>query len=114
MCWAGVNRLGAIAARLGFADRAAHWNAAADTIQTELLEKAWNSKRNAFTAALDSDEQQAICAGLLLDDLVGQADRRSADLVRGHDLAAAHRSFLGLTGPPWRPHRAVAEGTMEG
>ena len=62
-------------------------------------------------AALDADEQQAVGAGLLLDDLVGQADRRPADLVRGHDLTAAHRSFLGLTGPPWRPHGAVAEGT---
>ena len=57
-------------------------------------------------AALDADEQQTLGAGLLLDDLVGQADRRSADLVRGHDLTAAHRSFPaslglpgGLTGP---------------
>ena len=57
-------------------------------------------------ATLDPDEQQAVGPGLLLDDLVGQADRRAADLVRGHDLTAAHRSFPaspglpgGLTGP---------------
>ena len=28
MCWAGINRLAAIATRLNFTDRAAHWNAA--------------------------------------------------------------------------------------
>jgi hypothetical protein len=43
---------------------------------------------------------------LLLDDLVGKADRRSTNLVGGHDPASAHRSFPasrghtgGLTGP---------------
>ena len=51
-------------------------------------------------AALDADEHEAVGARLLLDDLVGEADRRPADLVRGHDLAAAHRSFPGLTGLP--------------
>src|SRR4029079_18148299 len=65
-------------------------------------------ERDATT--LDADQQQAIGAGLLLDDLVGQPDRRPADLVRGHDLTAAHRSFLGLTGPPWRPHGAGLKG----
>ena len=62
--------------------------------------------------ALDADEEQPVRAGLLLDDLVGEADRRPADLVRGHDLTAAHRSFpasLGLPGGltgPWLKGRA--------
>src|SRR5204863_859840 len=57
-------------------------------------------------APLDTDQHQAVRSRLLLDDLVGEADRRPADLVRGHDLTAAHRSFPasrghpgGLTGP---------------
>ena len=60
-------------------------------------------------AALDADEGQAGGARLLLDDLVADADRRPADLLRGHDVAAAHRSFpasrglgCGLTGPTRR------------
>ena len=64
--------------------------------------------------ALDPDEQQAVGAGLLLDDLVGEPDRRAADLVRGHDLTAAHRSFpasLGLVGGLTGPQ---AEGSPTG
>lgn len=67
MCWAGVNRLGAIAQRLGRADRAAHWNGVADPILASLLEQAWNSKRQAFTAAFGSDDLDA--SVLLLPEL---------------------------------------------
>ncbi len=67
MCWAALNRLGAIAAHLGFAERAAHWNAAADQLCQVLLERAWNPRRNAFTAAFDSDHVDA--SVLLLPEL---------------------------------------------
>lgn len=67
MCWAGCNRLGAIAARLGFDDRAASWNAAADSIRTTLLDNAWSEKRGAFTAAFGSDDLDA--SVLLLPEL---------------------------------------------
>ena len=52
------------------------------------------------TTALDADEGQTGRARLLLDDLVRDPDRRSTDLVRRHDLPAAHRSFPGLSGLP--------------
>ena len=42
-------------------------------------------------AALDAHEGQAVGAGVLLDDLVADADGRAPDLLRGHDLPAAHR-----------------------
>jgi GH15 family glucan-1,4-alpha-glucosidase len=67
MCWAGCNRLAAIASRLGFADRAAHWNSISDRIQTALLEQAWNPARQAFTAAFGADELDA--SVLLLPEL---------------------------------------------
>ena len=67
MCWAGINRLASIAARLGLHERAAYWNSVADPIQQELLEKAWNPKREAFTAAFGSDDLDA--SVLLLPDL---------------------------------------------
>jgi GH15 family glucan-1,4-alpha-glucosidase len=73
MCWAGCNRLGAIAHALGFADRAAYWNEAAEHIHAVLIEKAWNPARQAFTAAFGSDDLDA--SVLLLPELgVVEAD----------------------------------------
>jgi GH15 family glucan-1,4-alpha-glucosidase len=67
MCWAGVNRLGAIAGRLNFTDRAAHWNTAADHLQVAILEQAWNPKLKAFCAAMGTDDVDA--SVLLLPEL---------------------------------------------
>ncbi len=67
MSWAGCNRLGAIAKHLGFDDKAQRWNATADKMLQTLLERAWNEKRKAFTAAFDSDELDA--SALLLSEL---------------------------------------------
>ncbi len=67
MCWAGVNRLSAIAQRLGRSDRATHWNAIAEPIHATLLEQAWNPKREAFTASFGSDDLDA--SALLLPEL---------------------------------------------
>jgi GH15 family glucan-1,4-alpha-glucosidase len=67
MCWAGCNRLAAIATRLGIDDRAAYWTAAADPIHAALVSRAWNEKRGAFTASFGSDELDA--SVLLLPDL---------------------------------------------
>lgn len=73
MCWAGCNRLAAIAQQLGFVDRANYWNDVADRIHTVLLDKAWNEKRGAFTAAFGSDDLDA--SVLLLHELgVVEAD----------------------------------------
>jgi GH15 family glucan-1,4-alpha-glucosidase len=67
MCWAGCQRLAAIAARIGLDDRAKYWNGIADPIHRALLEGAWNEKRGAFTAAFGSDDLDA--SVLLLADL---------------------------------------------
>jgi GH15 family glucan-1,4-alpha-glucosidase len=67
MCWAGCHRLEAIAAHLGLDDRAAYWAERAAKIHGEMLEKAWNPKREAFTAAFGSDDLDA--SVLLLPEL---------------------------------------------
>ena len=67
MCWAGCQRLEAIAAHLGLDDRAAYWGGHAERILSEMLEKAWNPKRGAFTAAFGSDDLDA--SVLLLPEL---------------------------------------------
>jgi len=78
MCWAGCSRVGAIAMRLGFDDRAAHWNKIADMIQGALLDRAWNPGRGAFTAAPDVDDLDA--SVLLLPEL-GLIDARDPRFV---------------------------------
>jgi GH15 family glucan-1,4-alpha-glucosidase len=67
MCWAGCQRLAAIAARLGLDASVKHWNAVAEPIRAELIKRAWNPKRGAFTAAFGSDDLDA--SVLLLADL---------------------------------------------
>ena len=67
MCWAGCQRLSAIAKRIGLDDRAQYWNSIAEPIHAKLLAGAWNEKRGAFTAAFGSDDLDA--SVLLLADL---------------------------------------------
>jgi GH15 family glucan-1,4-alpha-glucosidase len=105
MCWAGLSRTGAIAARLGLADRAAHWHGIADAVCEGLLSRVWNEKRKAFTAAEGSDDMDA--SVLLLPELglIEAGDPRFAstvaaiesDLVRGrHVMRYAAEDDFGL------------------
>jgi GH15 family glucan-1,4-alpha-glucosidase len=89
MSWAGINRLGAIAARLNFTDRAAYWNAAADKLQATLLEQAWNPKLKAFTAALGTDDVDASVLLLPEIGLIEASDPRFISTV-----AAIERELL--------------------
>jgi GH15 family glucan-1,4-alpha-glucosidase len=67
MCWAGCNRLSAIASHLGFEDRAEYWDKIAQPIHDTLLSKAWHPQRAAFTAAFGADDLDA--SVLLLPEL---------------------------------------------
>jgi len=105
MCWAGLSRAGAIAQRLGFADRAQHWNGIADKVGSVILERCWNEKRKAYTAAIDTEDMDA--SVLLLPELglLDSADPRFAstvaaiesELVKGrHVLRYAAQDDFGL------------------
>jgi len=91
MCWAGCNRLAAIAQHLGLSERAAHWKNVADTIQSRLIAEAWNEKRGAFTAGIGVDDLDASVLllpeiGLLeVDDprFVSTVDAIERELLRG-------------------------------
>ncbi|WP_438278841.1 glycoside hydrolase family 15 protein [Nitrobacter sp.] len=89
MCWAGINRLAAIAERLGLPERAAHWNAVADPLHAELLDRAWNPKREAFTSAFGSDDLDA--SVLLLPEL-GVCEVNDPRFVK--TVAAMERELL--------------------
>jgi GH15 family glucan-1,4-alpha-glucosidase len=79
MCWAGCNRLGAIAAHLGMDARAAHWAEVANSIQSRLLDQAWNEKRGAFTAGFGVDD---LDASILLLPEIGLIEADDPRFVR--------------------------------
>jgi GH15 family glucan-1,4-alpha-glucosidase len=79
MCWAGCNRLGAIAAHLGMESRAAYWTEVAASIQTRLLTEAWNEKRGAFTAGFGVDD---LDASILLLPEIGLIEANDPRFVR--------------------------------
>ena len=71
-----------------------------------LVDRGGDPAGEGDAAALDPDEDEAVGPGLPLDDLVGDADDRPADLVRRHDLAPVHRRSVAATWhvrPPSRP-----------
>jgi GH15 family glucan-1,4-alpha-glucosidase len=105
MCWGGLSRTAAIAARLGLADRAAHWQGLADSVGQALLARVWSDKRKAFTAAEGVDDMDA--SVLLLPELglVAPDDPRfvstvaaiETDLVHGrHVMRYAAEDDFGL------------------
>jgi GH15 family glucan-1,4-alpha-glucosidase len=67
MCWAGCQRLEAIAGQLGLADRAQYWGRIAGGIGEQVLKHAWNPKLNAFTGSFGGDDLDA--SSLLLSEL---------------------------------------------
>jgi GH15 family glucan-1,4-alpha-glucosidase len=103
MCWAGCNRLGAIARHLGLAERAAYWGGVADALQARLLEEAWNEKVGAFTTAFGNDDLDASVLLLPEIGLLEPGDPRFArtveaierELLRGEHVMryASHDDF---------------------
>ena len=68
MCWAGLSRTAAIAARLGLSDRAQYWQGPGRRHRrAALLKRVWNEKRKAFAAAEGTDDMDA--SVLLLPEL---------------------------------------------
>jgi GH15 family glucan-1,4-alpha-glucosidase len=63
MCWAACDRLARIAIHIGLHDRALYWQNRADRIHETICRRAWNAKRQAFTASF---EGQSLDASLLL------------------------------------------------
>ena len=88
MCWAACDRLAKIGARLGQAQRAAHWRALADRMHRGICERAWSEKRGSFVASFEGEGLDASL--LLLAELgfVPAADAR----YRG-TLAAVEREL---------------------
>ncbi len=72
MCWAGVNLLRRIAKRLGEEQERQTWAHASETLQAEILKRAFSEKLNSFTASLDDPQgASGLDASLLLLHEIG-------------------------------------------
>jgi len=76
MCWVACDRLSSIAQTLGLPIEAETWRERARELRAEVLERAWNPKRGAFTAAFGSDELDASSLLLAEIGLVSPSDPR--------------------------------------
>jgi GH15 family glucan-1,4-alpha-glucosidase len=56
MCWAGCDRLGSIARRIGLPDRARYWEEHAQVIHDTICERAWNAEMNSFVSTFGGDK----------------------------------------------------------
>lgn len=89
MCWAGVNRIAAIATHLGLSDRAAYWEGLSNGIRDTILERSWHAGRSAFTAAFGIEDLDA--SVLLLPEL-GLVDANDPRFVS--TVAAMERELM--------------------
>lgn len=67
MCWAACDRLSRIATQLQVEDRVKFWGNRALSMREQILQRAWNSRKQSFTSAFDGDDVDA--TSLLLPDL---------------------------------------------
>lgn len=59
LCWVACDRLSRIADRLHLADESRRWRGQADSIRERILAECWSDSRQAFTAAIGSDDLDA-------------------------------------------------------
>lgn len=81
MCWAACHRLARIAARLGLAERAAHWREQAQQMHDVISQRAWNAKRGAFVSTFDGEAMDATLLLLADVDFMAADDPRYAATV---------------------------------
>jgi GH15 family glucan-1,4-alpha-glucosidase len=67
MSWAGCDRLGRIAARLGLDAKSRHWRVCAEGMRDRILTRAWSDRRQSFVASLGGEDLDATL--LLLPEL---------------------------------------------
>jgi GH15 family glucan-1,4-alpha-glucosidase len=79
MSWAGCDRLARIAVHLNLTEDADIWRQRADGIREQILERAWNPRRQAFVAALDGTDD--LDASLLLLPELGFVDGQDPRFV---------------------------------
>jgi GH15 family glucan-1,4-alpha-glucosidase len=94
ICWAGCDRLGRIATRLGLPDRAEYWRRHAAQIHEVVSRRCWNAALGTFVSTMDGE---GLDASLLLLNEVGflaADDPRFAGTVQAVEGALRHGDFI--------------------
>jgi GH15 family glucan-1,4-alpha-glucosidase len=94
MCWAACDRLARIAAELGLKEQAFYWHAHANHVHATICSRAWNDKKQAFTAVFDGDSLDA--SMLLLHDVgfLTADDPRFAKTVKAIERELKHGDYV--------------------
>jgi GH15 family glucan-1,4-alpha-glucosidase len=94
MCWAACDRLAKIATVLNLPDRAVYWHNQADHIHAKICGRAWNHKKQAFTAAFDGETLDA--SALLLHDIgfLAANDPRFSKTVAAIERELKHGDYI--------------------
>ncbi len=94
MCWAACDRLAKIAAVLSLTDRAVYWQNRAEEMHATICRGAWNSRKQAFTAAFGGETLDA--SVLLLHDLgfLAADDPRFATTVAAIEKELKHGDYI--------------------
>jgi GH15 family glucan-1,4-alpha-glucosidase len=78
MCWAACDRLAKIAIQLGLEDSARYWRERAEHVHITIMDNAFNTQINAFTAAFGGTE---LDASVLLMAEIGFIDARDPKYI---------------------------------
>jgi GH15 family glucan-1,4-alpha-glucosidase len=94
MCWAGCDRLARIASHVGLTARAEHWRSTAERMREEILQRAWNSDLNSFTATLDGDTLDASLLRLNDVGFIAADDSRFLGTIAAIEHRLRRGSFI--------------------
>ncbi|CAG4885298.1 Glucoamylase [Georgfuchsia toluolica] len=94
MCWAACDRLALIANRLGLAKKAARWRARGQRIHRDILQRAWNKRRNSFVSTFGGSELDASLLLLAEVGFICADDPRYVATVAAIESELKHGDFI--------------------
>ena len=94
MCWAACDRLARIAVQLKQMERAVYWREKANEIHATICKRAWNEKKQSFTATFEGDILDASL--LLIHDInfLSADDPRFSKTVAAIEKELRHDNFI--------------------
>jgi len=116
LSWAGADRLGKIAKKLGKTERSQYWSGVAKEIHANITAKAWSSKLNSFTSEWEGSEVTAELLSLADFGFVGKTDDKfkgtleqiEKELLRNKLILQSKDSKVAKNSSTFRYIRAIA------
>ena len=94
MCWAACDRMARIAVQLKQMERAVYWREKANEIHATICKRAWNEKKQSFTAGFEGDILDASL--LLIHDIgfLSADDPRFSETVAAIEKELKHDNYI--------------------